>query len=195
MTRGRGNAFLIAAATLPLAVVALFLVASAVPRWTVAPPAHDLVLAVDQPYAPGAPRVIYEFAVRDGQVVATPRPVPTDDRYPPRTTLWLFDHAASTVHEVSVVAAAGDPEGDANTVVVAELAGRHALPGGTAPDGYTFDRDDGRGAGLVGEIFGMGRSRQAFRVIKDGRVVPLDLPVRFPQDVRPVAWLGGEAGR
>ena len=40
----RDNAFLIAAAALPVLVVALFLLSTAIPRWTVPPPAYDVLL-------------------------------------------------------------------------------------------------------------------------------------------------------
>jgi len=46
------SAFLIATVALPLLVVAVFLVASAVPRWTVAPPEYDLLLRADSGYNP-----------------------------------------------------------------------------------------------------------------------------------------------
>src|SRR4026207_414357 len=68
----RRNAFLVAAVALPLVVVIFFLLAAAIPRWTVAPPDFDLVLRGTS-YEQPAPRVSLEFDVRDGRVQATVR--------------------------------------------------------------------------------------------------------------------------
>ena len=53
----RSSAFLIAAVALPILVVGVFLVASAVPRWTVAPPAYDLLFRADGGYNPSGSRL------------------------------------------------------------------------------------------------------------------------------------------
>src|SRR6188474_2962219 len=55
----RQNAFLVAAVALPLVVIIFFLLAAAIPRWTVAPPAFDLVLRGTS-YEQPAPRVSLE---------------------------------------------------------------------------------------------------------------------------------------
>ena len=71
-----GMAFLLAAAALPAAVVVFFVLASVIPRWTVAPPAYDLLLRTESGYGQSGPRVSVDYNVRDGQVEATVRPLP-----------------------------------------------------------------------------------------------------------------------
>src|SRR5215813_11728655 len=66
----RHNAFLVAAVALPVIVVAFFLLATAIPRWTVPPPAYDLVLRVGKSYEQPRPQVAVEFKVDDGRIVA-----------------------------------------------------------------------------------------------------------------------------
>ncbi len=44
----RDNAFLIAAVALPLVVVGFFLLFTAIPRWTVPPPQHDLLFSTTE---------------------------------------------------------------------------------------------------------------------------------------------------
>src|SRR4249920_2312039 len=71
----RDNLFLAAAVLLPVVVLSFFLLASAVPRWMVAPPAYDLVFRVSPQFNDGRPRLSVDYAVRDGRVEATVRPV------------------------------------------------------------------------------------------------------------------------
>jgi hypothetical protein len=66
----RNNAFLAAAVALPVLVVGFFLLATAIPRWTVPPPTYDLVFRVGKPYDQPRPQVSVEFKVEDGRLQA-----------------------------------------------------------------------------------------------------------------------------
>ena len=72
----RDNLVLVAAFALPAVVAALFLLATAIPQWTVPLPQHDLVLRVEDYSQTRQPEVIVEFVVRDGRLEADVRPVP-----------------------------------------------------------------------------------------------------------------------
>lgn len=196
MTQGSGrflrdNAFLVAAVSLPLLVVAFFLISSVIPRWTVAPPAYDLLLRTDGGYDGASPQVTVEYTARDGKVEATVRRLPTPTYQKPGS-LFLFDHRTMAVREVPVElprVAENDPP---QTIVVDALAGRRVLTDPKAPDGYQFEtRNRGGSPGIVGEIFGMNRYDQRAVVVKSGRVIPLELPVRYPYyyGVHAVGWL------
>lgn len=193
----RGNAFLIAAAVLPLLVVGFFLLATAIPRWTVPPPAHDLVFVVDEPSRSAPALYVFTFGVRDGRVVATIT-WPNERNYAPDTTMYVYDHATGDVRAIAVVDADGatpvpEAPGTSVTFVVADLASRPAVAGPTAPDGYTFEPGGRSRGGIMGEIFGMGSSRNRASIGKDSRVLPLDVPAAFPGAVRAVGWLVSES--
>lgn len=96
----RHDAFLAAAVALPLMVDACFLLATAIPRWTVPPPAYYLVLRVGKPYEP-RPQVVAEFKVDDGKVVALVRPV-QKDQYVQSWSLDRFDHQTSSLQDIPV---------------------------------------------------------------------------------------------
>lgn len=194
----RGTAFLIAAAALPLVVVAFFLVATAVPRWTVAPPAHDLVFVVDGPGRMQSQAYLFAFDVRAGQVVATIT-WPTQQTYAPETMLYVRDAGTGAVRNLAVVDADGATPtpaaaGESVSFVVADLAARRAVAGPIAPDGYTFDAGGRRGGGLIGEIFGFRGSGRRAVIVKDSRVVPIDPPAGSPGAVRAVGWLVNDDG-
>ena len=188
----RENAFLIAAVLLPVAVVAFFLLASAIPRWRVPPPAYDLLVRAGGPYDPTRPRVAVDFTVRDGQVEAIVRPVP-DQGYSPLARLFLIEHETMEAREIRLDLptdlAATDPP---RTIAISALAGRRVLDQPKAPDGYEFQTRDGGGSGLVGGLFGMGRYDQRVALVNRGRVVTIRLPPPYQHyyhPVSPVGWL------
>ncbi|MES1943639.1 hypothetical protein PC39_05975 [Salinisphaera sp. PC39] len=172
------NPFLVAAVLLPLLVAAFFLAATAIPRWLVAPPAHDAVFTATRPVAspagPGGLRV--EYAVEDGRVVAHWHG--TDGRTHPRDpTLYRYDHASGRAREVTITPPADPPgEGETRTVPVAALAGLHVDDDPQAPDGYRFRSGDNHYPGLFGVVFGMGGGRDGIVLAKNGRRVPLNPP-------------------
>jgi hypothetical protein len=64
-----------------------------------------------------------------------------------------------------------------------------------APDGYALGTSSRNGTGLIGEVFGMRRSRYSPRLVKDSRVITFDLPSGYASDVAVVAWLDAEGSR
>ena len=186
----RQNAFVIAAAALPVAVVVFFVLASMIPRWTVPPPAYDLVLRTEGGYDPAAPRVAVDYNVRDGRVEATARPLPANVNLAP-AKLFVFEHATMNVREIAVDLpdlSEGDPP---RTFVVDQFEGRRADAGTTAPDGYVLEVRSRSGPGLIGEVFGMGRYDRAASLLNRGRVVPIRLPADQPYlySLQAVGWL------
>jgi hypothetical protein len=183
----RQNAFLVAAVSLPVVVVMFFLLAATIPRWTVPPPAYDLVLrgsSYDQPVQ----RVSIEFDVRDGRVQATARAVPAN-MYPSRATLFLFDHRTMKVSRVAVDVPdmkEGDPP---RTFVVPALEKLHVIATASAPDGYEVKLRHSGGAGIVGDLFGMGHYDRNLSLVNRGRVISVALPPPY-EYYSPVSTLG-----
>jgi hypothetical protein len=176
----------------------LFILATAIPRWTVPPPQHDLLLKIEQPYTSPLPDVSVEFGVRDGRVEATVRPVPRPDNpsvgvpYQQRWKLLLLDHTAMQVHEVPLDLPQSLPPGDLRTVVIEALEARRVIPGETAPDGYRVVSLSPRGGGgIVGELFGMNRRYwPGVAIAKDGRTIELDLPVPYREYYGVISTIG-----
>jgi hypothetical protein len=193
----RSNTFVLAAVALPIVVAGFFLLASAVPRWTVALPAHDLLIKVERPWT-SPPTVAVDFAVRDGRVVATVRPLGPQG-YAQRWTLYLVNPGAGSMRAIPVnvpeTMEAGAPPVQ---VTVDELVGLQVSADAVAPDGYRLQERPYGGGGLVGGLFGMGR-RRPLRVAlaNNGRTVSIDVP---EQDVNPygpvhlVGWVVGTSG-
>src|SRR5258706_2736449 len=192
----RENAFLIAATTLPLVVAAFFVASSIIPRFLVPPPAYDIVLRTDGIYDSTGPRIAVDYAVRDGAVEATVRPLPVNTYLRPGA-LFLFDHRTATVRDLAVAFPRDLGENDApRTFVVTALAGRRVLADRTSPDGYRFEIRSRRGPGIVGEIFGMNRYDAGAALVKNGRIVPIAPPLPHEYySVQAVGWVVDEGPR
>lgn len=192
----RSNTFLLAAVVLPVVVAAFFLLASAVPRWTVPAPTYDLLVRVERPWN-RPPVVALDFTVRNRRVVVTARP-PATPGYAERWALFLVNADAGTmraipVNEPETLAAGASPI----EVKVQELVGLQVSAEAVAPDGYQLRQQSYGGRGLVGGLFGMGSRRPRVSLAKGGRVVSIDMP---EQDVNPyapvqlVGWIVGRDG-
>ena len=204
----RGNFVLVAAFALPGAVALLFLVAMAIPRWTVALPQHDLVLSIER-WDSTPSEIFVNFVVRDGRLEADLRPLtkPTNPAvgivYPQKWALLLFDHQAMEVRELPLDLPKSLAEGETSTVPIEALAGRRIVPGGDAPDGYKVAslNTGSSGGGIVGEVFGMDRRhRRGVAVAKSGRTVELQLPAPHRESygaIQTIGWIvdDGRPGR
>jgi hypothetical protein len=187
----RENAFLVAAVALPAVVVALFLLASAIPRWRVPGPSYDLLVRAGGPYDQALPRVAVDFSVRDGRVEATVRPL-NANAFPQLASLFLIDHTTFNVQEIRFELPKDLKEGDAPATVAVEMpGGRRVTPGSRMPDGYELDTRSQHGGGLVGDLFGMNRYQQDTVLVNRGRVISIALPspYRYQSPVTAVGWL------
>ena len=194
----RDNAVLVAAFVLPAIVAALFIMATAIPKWTVPLPQHDLVLQV-QDYASPPPRESVEFALHDGRIEANVRAVAKPDRpdvvvpYPPRWKLLLFEHASMQVREIAVEIPRDVPPGETRTVMVEALANRRVIPGDVAPDGYkvTSLNTGSSGGGIVNDLFGMShRFRRGIAIGRNGRTIELELPTPYSENYGSIITIG-----
>ena len=198
----RDNAVLVAAFVLPALVALLFILATAIPKWTVPLPQHDLVLKVQNYDGPPATQSV-EFTLRDGRVDATVRTIVKPEKpdvvvpYPPRWTLLLFEHGSMRVREIAVEIPRDIPLGESRTVVVEALANRRVIPGDVAPDGYkvTSLNTGTSGGGIVNDLFGMNhRFRRGIAIGRNGRTIELELPAPYNENYGSIATIGWIAG-
>lgn len=203
----RHNLILIAAFALPAAVAVLFILATAIPRWTVPDPQHDFLVRAERPWESPPSEVTVEFTERNGQVVAIVRPVPKPDPkmapygvpQAPRWGLLRFDHESRQLREVAVNLPTTVQQGETHTIPVDALAGVRVLPGATAPDGYQIDTSFRSGrTGIVGDLFGMngGRYGRRLAVARDGRTVEVSLPAPYRDSygqMYPLGWIADES--
>ena len=196
----RDNLVLVAAFALPAVVAVLFVIATAIPKWTVPLPQHDLVMRIEDYRQTRQSDVIVEYVARNGRLEADVRPVPPPQNpamgapYVQRWTLLLFDHSANRVTEIPVDLPRTVPAGETRTVVIEALAGRYVTSDTVAPDGYQVTSlSTGGSGGIVGELFGMNRRyRRGIALGKDNRTVEVELPASYRETygvIAPIGWV------
>ena len=187
----RDNAFIVAAVALPVLVGAFFVVASAIPRWTVPVPAYDLVMRVGRPYDAVPGKVVVDFSVRDGRVEATVRPTPQQTYAQPWGLLY-FDHSTMTVREIPLdLPSSLEPGEESRTVVIEGLSKVRVSAQTTAPDGYKLENSTSGSPGIVGDLFGIGRYRQSAALMNRGRIIRLELPSPYEEPYQSMAYAVG----
>lgn len=192
----RDNVFLVAAVALPLVVVGFFLLATAIPRWTVPPPRYDLLVKANS-YRHPLPSMHVDYIVSSAGVHAHVRPVPANG-YPQHMALFIADHATGRLREVPVTLPdAMKPDDQPRDIAVEGLTGVRIVTTPEAPDGYRFDTRSRRGPGLLGDLFGMRRYDLGLVLVNGGRVVALTPPPSSDHlsPATPLGWLVPPEGR
>jgi hypothetical protein len=190
----RDNAFLVAAVLLPVVVIGFFLLATAIPRWTVPPPAYDLIVKSYKPYSGDYRlKVSYDLDVRNGHLLLTVRPLATE-QYQNKPVLFLIDHKTQDARELPLTLRDTPPEAP-ETAVLDPVPGRVLLDGAKAPDGYTLESRPYHSGGLLGDLFGMHSYQAGMVLLNRGRLIPVALPEPFDSQVYFVAWVSNEGSR
>ena len=188
----RDNAFIVAAVALPVLVGAFFMVASAIPRWTVPAPAYDLVMRVGRAYGSAPNKVVVDFNVRDGRVEATLRPVPDPQGNAQPWGLLYLDHTSMAVREIPLdLPSSLAPGEESRTVVIEGLSNIRLSAQTTAPDGYKLENSTSGSPGIVGDLFGIGRYRQSAALTNRGRIIRLELPSPYEEPYQSTAYAVG----
>lgn len=153
----KANLVLVVGLTLPVVLMAGFLVASGLPQRLADPPKYSLVFAVtdfSQP-TPGVP-VSVRLVVQDGVLKAQYTRVSQPAGYVNNSwkKLYLYDAAAQKVRQLSfgLPAKVDTIEGTVDEVVDA-TRGMRLDTTLQSPDGYELSHDNGSRSGLLNDIF------------------------------------------
>lgn len=196
----KANIVLVVGLTLPVLLMAGFLVASGLPQRLADPPKYNLVFAVTD-YSQGASGipVSVRFVVQDGALKAQYTkllPQPTGYVNNVWKKLYLYDAATQKVRELSF----GFPANmDAIEGTVSEVvAATRTLNLDTtlqSPDGYELSRDYGSRSGLINEIFWGGGYSNEYRLRKGSSSIRLPLAAANTAygTVEFVGWVTGSA--
>ena len=170
---------------LPLLLVLLFAIAMVIPRLSVEPPQHAML--VSMPFYQSGRQVNgnLNFEVSDGKLyfrfVANPNP----NFMLPVSLLYLFDPATGAMREINY--AVPDELLDNTLYPISELSDYALSESTVSPDGYAFDNSY---RGSRGFLF-MNGYRYSAKIEKQGRVVkiPAVIDARQAGNQQFVAWV------
>ncbi len=185
----KDNLVLVIGISLPVLVVALFLLARYVPKTLSAPPAHDFIFTTNEyDYNNQLPvRVnvgIYKKRLR----MTLYQTGDNHSYYSPK--LFIYDHLTEKVRELEY----NLPEDlksvtDGHQIEIADATKWVISTSKTAPDGYEFKHRSG--GGLIRGIFGSSRNRQVLS--KNGSVYEIpDTNDDYYNNINFLGWVVGE---
>lgn len=171
----RQNPLIAASIALPLLVVLLFALATALPKFFTDPPRHDIVFVVSHFGSTERVPASLDVVVEDGQVVAVVRSKHDQGMFPV-PAVFVYDPIDDDVRRLDIElpddwseAAVGE------TFSVSGLDAARIDTSTRAPDGYEF-RDAGYRGGFMFELFGTGGRRQGISIVNNGAVHRIPIP-------------------
>jgi hypothetical protein len=191
----RDNLVLVIGVTLPVLLMAGFLLASALPG-RADPPKYDLLFSETDYPRGGTLPITLQLVVKDGVLVAQYTPVP-GPKGAVANGLWRklyrYEAAAGTVRELSLPFPPDTASMEAPREAVVDATKDLKIDTARqAPDGYELAFDNRRGGGLLLELFGGGRDYGA-RLRNGSHSVPLTEDRGQPYyNVDFIGWVTGK---
>ena len=169
----RQNPMIAAGILLPLVIVVFFILATAIPKFLVEPPAHDFLFTVPDNNS-SQPEIEVRFDVVNNRLRV--RLFKKKSNYPAVYKLYLFDHETLDVREIPIDLP-NDTESfeDADEIDLADLANRSISTERRAPDGYEIRPPRSRNGNLMTALFGSNR-RNRLSIHKSGAVIDVPHP-------------------
>ena len=163
----KDNIALVAGISLPVLLVIVFWVATAIPKMTVADPQYDMIYTADYYDYNALLRGTVQLEVREGRLRATFREVDGQNfRNAPR--IYYFDVSSGSTQELTVEIP-DDPQ-DGQELEIPEASGLKLDKKSIAPDGYSYDSSYGSRSGF---FFFDGGYRYRGLIKKDGRAIKM----------------------
>ena len=189
----RENPVLIAAGAAPLAAIALFAAATALPLWVAGAPAYDAVIAHGSRVFTRERGVRVALSVVDGRARARVVEADADDELAgivPR--LFVFDGARREATEIEI-RLPGDASALApgDELAIPALADAELDPAWRSPDGWRFEASRERPGLFTGLFGGWGGWRG--QLVKNGAALRVRTANReeswHPADMRLIGWI------
>ncbi len=157
----KDNFVLVAGLALPVLMVAIFMLATVLPKSMSAPPAHDFLFHVDQ-YGSTPVSFMTDLIVRDGKLHA--RLKKADQNYYNTKKIYRYQAKNQSVSEISFSLPADASDG---TEIIVDATSAFTLDSNmTAPDGYIFRPAHSGHGGLINEVFVGGGYRSSYYLSK-----------------------------
>ncbi len=184
------NTVLVIGLTLPILLIALFFVASVLPKSMATPPQYEMLFSVSRYDSQNSSPYKVNFVVKAG--VLNARIIKKDSKNFDFSTskLMAYDGKTDSVHEIVFdISKLGDVTESAE-IILDETKNMRIDTTGKAPDGYVFEGSSRGSGGLATELF-WGYRGAVYRVKKGavGYKIPHNLGNRYYSDVQFIGWV------
>lgn len=184
------NLMIVVSIALPLLVVIFFAISSILPGLYSTPPAHDVLVSLQDRATSRASSIKIQLMVKGEKLRAVVVKLDKPD-YENNPRLFRYSHLSGDVSEVSIPIPGNMTElEEGSEIAIPALEGLKVSDALRAPDGYEF-RVRRRGGGLMTELFGGSRNRTDVSIAKNGAIVRLRLPTSdyWYNNVKLVGWI------
>lgn len=171
----KDNIALVAAIVLPLVLVVIFALSTALVSVSVEDPRYSFFVATNYPNSQNS---AFSFNVIDEKLVVSYRPeVKNENDYYTNTSvprLWKINIPSGSVEEIALPVPANKKAADISIAGVTDIKIRNIQP---APDGYSFSNTYPSDSNIMTMMFSAdGRSRNSVALEKDGRRFKVKVP-------------------
>jgi hypothetical protein len=182
------NLVLLIGLALPVLLIALFFVATVLPKSFGTPPQYELLFTTSKYDYQNKPEYVLDFNVKNKQLMVKAKKYDEKNYNNASRLLMAYDAKTETVREIALDAS---KLSDGVEVVLEETKNMALDTSLTSPDGYTLDGPNYNSSGLLGGLFGGGYRNNGFRIKKGnvGYKVPQHQPDYYYSDLKFIGWV------
>lgn len=162
------NLVLVIGLTLPLLLIVLFFMATAIPKAMGAPPQYEMLFTTVRYDYQNASDYSLDFAVKNQRLVVKVRKGDNKNINHNTERLMAYDGKTETVREIAIDIAKTSEAAVNGEVVLAETKNMTIDASSMSPDGYKLDGPNYRNGGMMMGMFGGGYHNSGFRLKKGG---------------------------
>ena len=182
------NLVLVIGLTLPVLLIALFFVATVIPKSMGKPPQYEMLFTTTKYDYQNKPEYVIDFNVKNQQLMANSKKNDEKNYNNATKILMAYDGKTETVREIRIDASKLT---EGNEVLLEETKNLSVDTAVISPDGYTLEGPNYGGNGLVGGLFGGGYRNTGYRLKKGGvgYKVPNMQPDYYYSQLQFIGWL------
>ena len=182
------NLVLVIGLALPVLLIALFFVATVIPKSMGKPPQYEMLFTTTKYDYQNKPEYVIDFNVKNQQLMANSKKNDEKNYNNATKILMAYDGKTETVREIRIDASKLT---EGNEVLLEETKNLSVDTAVISPDGYTLEGPNYGGNGLVGGLFGGGYRNTGYRLKKGGvgYKVPNMQPDYYYSQLQFIGWL------
>lgn len=182
------NFVIVIGISLPLVLMAVFFLAGQSAKTLVDDPQYDALFVTNyNAHWEGQP---WEIEVENGRLEISYEPDEDDQHHYGKPQIYIVDHETQRVELLDIDF--DDIKEGKQVAALDALNKKKLLEQAESPDGYRFEPYyRGGHGGIMGDLFGFGRSRYTYALVKEPRTIPVKGPQRM-YGATFLAWIDEE---